>query len=98
MNPNATRISGEIRFLSNEYLTKKATPRNSANPPTQANILTPMNCSQLIFATGSSGGRLIGGSLDTAGAGEGIGGGTDTGSILAIGGGTGAGAVGARRN
>src|SRR5438552_3323444 len=95
MNPKATRISGEIRFLSNEYLTKNATPRNSANPPTQANILTPMNCSQLIFATGSSGGRLIGGKLETAGSGEGMGGGAAAGSVLGIGGGTAGGAVGA---
>src|SRR5579859_153466 len=51
-NPIATRSSGETRLLSNEYLTKKATPRNRANPPSQAKPLTPMNCSQLIFGTG----------------------------------------------
>src|SRR3974377_1097670 len=50
--PMATRSSGGTRLLSNEYLTKNATPRNNAKPPSQAKPLTPMNCSQLIFAAG----------------------------------------------
>ena len=34
--PIATRSSGETRLLSNEYLMKNATPRNSASPPSHA--------------------------------------------------------------
>src|ERR1044071_5083204 len=48
-NPIATRSSGGIRLCSKEYFTKKATPRNKANPPIQANIFAPMNCSQSIL-------------------------------------------------
>ena len=44
----ATRSSGGTRLLSKEYLTKNATPRNSASPPTHAKPFTPMNCSQLM--------------------------------------------------
>src|ERR1700687_3879688 len=51
-NPMATRNAGGTRLLSNEYLTKNATPRNIANPPSQAKPLTPMNCSQLICGAG----------------------------------------------
>src|SRR5947207_5015175 len=51
-NPIATRSSGGIRLCSNEYFTKKATPRNKANPPIQANIFAPMNCSQSILRDG----------------------------------------------
>ena len=51
MKPSAIRTSGEMRLLSNEYLTKKATARNAANPPTQASSFTPMNCSQLMAGT-----------------------------------------------
>ena len=49
--PIAIRTSGGIRLLSNEYLTKKATARNAASPPTQASSFTPMNCSQLMADT-----------------------------------------------
>src|SRR5262245_61918833 len=55
----AIRIAGEIRLLSNEYFTKKATPKKSARPPIHANSLTPMNCSQLIEET------LTGGASNT---------------------------------
>src|SRR5450432_3840489 len=47
--PMATRSCGGMRLLSNEYLIKNETPRNSASPPSQAKPLTPINCSQLIF-------------------------------------------------
>src|ERR1017187_3179720 len=46
--PSATRTSGGMRSCSKEYLTKNATPRNSARPPSQAKSFAPMNCSQLI--------------------------------------------------
>src|ERR1700732_374051 len=46
--PATIRISGVIRLLSNAYLTKKTTQRNSANPPIQANNFTPRMDSQLI--------------------------------------------------
>jgi hypothetical protein len=51
MKPIAIRTSGEMRLLSNEYLTKKATARKAASPPIQASSLTPMNCSQLMAGT-----------------------------------------------
>src|SRR5262245_35150181 len=53
-----------MRFCSKEYLTKNATPRNSANPPTHANSFTPRKLS-----------HLIGGSVRTAPAGRGNAGG-----------------------
>src|SRR5258708_36782293 len=53
--PIATRNSGGTRLLSKEYLTKNATPRNSASPPSHAKPFTPMNCSQLIFAADGRG-------------------------------------------
>ena len=49
----ATRSSGGMRFRSNEYLMKNATPRNNASPPTHAKSFAPMNCSQ--FTTGPGG-------------------------------------------
>src|ERR1035441_1196392 len=58
--PMATRNSGGTRLLSNEYLTKNATPRNSAKPPTHANIFTPMNCSQLMAGLGLGNGTGAG--------------------------------------
>src|SRR4029078_4096201 len=48
MNPIAIRNSGGIKLCSNEYFTKNAIPRKSANPPIQANNFAPMNCSQSI--------------------------------------------------
>jgi len=93
-NPIATRSSGGIRLCSNEYFTKKATPRKRANPPIQANIFAPMNCSQSILRDGgavvskriSSTGVAsstcgIGGITDT-----GRGGGTETGGMIGSGG------------
>ena len=52
----AMRNSGEMRLLSNEYLTKNATPRKSAKPPIQAKPFTPMNCSQLMAGLALNGG------------------------------------------
>src|SRR5215467_5635899 len=46
--PIAIRNSGGIKLCSNEYFTKNAMPRKSANPPIHANSFAPMNCSQLI--------------------------------------------------
>ncbi len=37
-----------MRFLSKEYLTKKASARKRANPPIQASNFTPINFSQSI--------------------------------------------------
>ncbi len=54
--PIVTRSTGGTRLLSNEYLTKNTTPRNSASPPTHAKPFTPTNCSQLIFGVGLGGG------------------------------------------
>ena len=54
----ATRSSGGMRFRSKLYLTKKANPRNSANPPIQANSFTPMNCSQLNSGSDGSAGSV----------------------------------------
>src|SRR4030095_13386477 len=71
-NPIATRSSGEMRLCSNEYLTKNATPRKSANPPIHAKSFAPMNCSQLI---GGLGGLAILGTVDLMNF-SGIGGGT----------------------
>src|SRR2546428_4246954 len=79
--PSATRSSGGTRLLSNEYLTKRATPRNNASPPAQANSFTPMNCSQPIVGmialgacfAGSSAAPIGGG--PKAGADSGLGGG-----------------------
>src|SRR5271156_4361776 len=75
--PIATRNSGGTRLLSNEYLTKNATPRNSASPPIHAKPFTPMNCSQLIFGAGERGGSKTGGDFGVAAATE-IGGGVAT--------------------
>src|SRR5450432_2807356 len=78
--PMATRSCGGMRLLSNEYLTKNATPRNSASPPSHAKPFTPMNCSQLIAGAGLGGG---------VGAGLGSGGGVDAtkiGGVVAVGG------------
>ena len=47
-NPIAIRSSGGIKLCSNEYFTKNAMPRKSANPPIHANNFAPMNCSQSI--------------------------------------------------
>ena len=52
-------------MLSNEYLTKKATPRNKAKPPTHANSLTPMNCSQLTAGASAEAGLAAGLTADT---------------------------------
>src|ERR1041384_3190735 len=57
--PIATRNSGGTKLLSNEYLTKNATPRNSARPPTHAKSFTPKNFSQLISAAGTSSGSGV---------------------------------------
>src|SRR5437016_411727 len=46
--PMVIRNAGEIRLLSNEYLTNSASPKNSASPPNHANSFTPMKCSQFI--------------------------------------------------
>jgi len=74
MNPSAIRTSGEMRLLSNEYLTKKATARNAASPPIQARSLTPMNCSQLMAGTslraGSNAGCDTGSMAGKGGSGE----------------------------
>ncbi len=68
------RTSGEMRLLSNEYLTKKATARNAASPPIQASSFTPMNCSQLMAGTslraGSGAGIRFGSILGKGGGGE----------------------------
>src|SRR2546421_7699163 len=54
-----TLICGVIQLCSKENLTKKATPRNSANPPSQAKSLTPRKLSQLIVAgAGRTGDRF----------------------------------------
>ncbi len=45
-SPIRTRIKGLIRPRSKEYFRAKPTPKNRANPPTQANILTPRKRSQ----------------------------------------------------
>ncbi|WP_425161327.1 hypothetical protein [Candidatus Binatus sp.] len=55
--------------MSNEYLTKNATPRNSASPPTHAKPFTPTNCSQSIFGIGAGRGSKTGG--DSVGSGRG---------------------------
>src|SRR6266540_2327582 len=47
----ARRVCGLIRLCSKEYLTKNTTPRNSANPPNQANNFTPRKVSQLMAGT-----------------------------------------------
>src|SRR5262249_53077968 len=79
------------RLCSNEYFTKNATPRKSANPPIHANNFAPMNCSQSI---GRLDGLTICGALDLTSS-CGIGGGSDVtldttgaGVIARIGGGT----------
>src|SRR6266436_9752812 len=77
--PSAARSSGGTRLLSNEYLTKSATPRNNASPPAQANSFTPMNCSQFIVGIislgagfgGSSAAPIGGGAKDATGSGNG---------------------------
>ena len=70
----ATLAAGEIRLWSNEYFTKKATPKKRARPPNQAKSFTPMNCSRFSagilkseagafwrgLATGSAGGIALG--------------------------------------
>src|SRR5437879_4014121 len=43
----ATRNGALIKLFSKEYLTKKATPKNNASPPTQAKSFTPKKFSQL---------------------------------------------------
>src|SRR6185312_10975037 len=90
-----TRSSGGIRLCSNEYFTKKATPRNKANPPTQANIFAPMNCSQSILREGGaavlkriSSVAATGSTFGTGGTTEtGRGGGTESGGMIDSGGG-----------
>src|SRR5437773_6990496 len=87
--PIATRTSGGMRLCSKEYFTKNATPRKSASPPSHANNLAPMNCSQLIAGSEDSGtcglaedgGGGIGEGADAAAAitSSGKGGGTETG-------------------
>src|SRR2546423_7945519 len=89
-NPIATRSSGGIRLCSNEYFTKKATPRNKAKPPIQANIFAPMNCSQSILR--EDGGVIserissVGGTATFAIAEMGKGGGPETGRMAGSGG------------
>src|SRR5438552_1434142 len=45
---DVTEQTRRIILCSNEYVTKNATPRNSASPPIHANSFAPINCSQLI--------------------------------------------------
>ena len=84
-NPIATRSSGEIRLCSNEYFTKKATPRKRANPPIQANIFAPMNCSQSMVRAGGGAVSICTSSTGVIGCVSGIGGGT---AVTGKGGGT----------
>src|SRR5580693_7350875 len=92
--PIVTRRTGGTRLLSNEYLTKNTTPRNSASPPIHANPFTPTNCSQSIFGIGSGGGLKAGGEVNAGG-----GGGQETlvwgAAEIGVGGVTGAGVTGA---
>src|SRR5580693_3757953 len=67
--PIVTRRTGGTRLLSNEYLTKNTTPRNSASPPIHANPFTPTNCSQSIFGIGRGGGLETGGDVMVGGGG-----------------------------
>src|ERR1700733_9729770 len=93
-NPIVTRRTGGTRLLSNEYLTKNTTPRNSASPPIHANPFTPTNCSQSIFGIGSGGGLKAGGDVVIGGGGgrEALGWGA---AAIGVGGVTGAGVTGA---
>ncbi len=75
-NPIATRSSGGIRLCSNEYFTKKATPRKRAKPPIQANIFAPMNCSQSMVRLGGATVCIVTSSTVVIGFVSGIGGGT----------------------
>jgi len=43
--PMTMRIAGVMRLFSNEYFTRKTTPRKRAKPPTQEKSFTPMNAS-----------------------------------------------------
>src|SRR5579863_2550633 len=70
-NPIVTRNTGGTRLLSNEYLTKNTTPRNSANPPTQAKPFTPTNCSQSIWGVGTRRGSKTGDGVIIGGRGGG---------------------------
>src|SRR4051812_3065418 len=90
--PSTICIAGVISLLSKEYLTRKTTPRKSANPPIHAKSLTPMNASQSIagFATfgaagfggGVAGVATGGGGTAVRGGGCGVtGGGATTGGL-----------------
>src|ERR1700730_3861373 len=76
--PATIRIRGVIRLLSKAYLTKKTTPRNSANPPIHAKSFTPRIDSQLIAGGdvvaigGVLGAGVGGGCCRNAGSGGGI--------------------------
>src|ERR1700722_14258261 len=87
-NPIVTRRTGGTRLLSNEYLTKNTTPRNSASPPIHANPFTPTNCSQSIFGTSGRDGSWT--ALGVGGRGGGT---TDSRVTIGVGGATGAGAT-----
>src|SRR5277367_759514 len=67
--PIVTRRTGGTRLLSNEYLTKNTTPRNSASPPTHAKPFTPTNCSQSIFGVSLDGRSSTGGDVVAGGRG-----------------------------
>src|SRR6266700_2597343 len=78
-------MRGVMRLFSNEYFTRKTTPRNRTKPPIQAKSFTPMNASQSIARrTGGGGGGDVvrlgdgigngGGTLADAGIGDGGGG------------------------
>src|SRR5580704_9750718 len=95
-NPIVTRRTGGTRLLSNEYLTKNTTPRNSASPPIHAKPFTPTNCSQPIVRIGRGGGLKAGGDVVVC---RGGGGGQETlgwkAGEIGVGGVTGAGVTGA---
>src|SRR4051812_28469835 len=70
--PMTMRMDGVMRLLSNEYLTRKTTPRKKTKPPLQAKNFTPMKASQSIARRAGSGGE-VGIGLVRLGAGDGMG-------------------------
>src|SRR4051812_36035791 len=62
---------------------EKGNAQKECQSPTQANILTPMNCSQFMAGAVSRGGSLIGGSFGSVGTIGGMGGGVAVGAAAA---------------
>ena len=94
--PITMRIRGVMRLFSNEYLTRKTTPRKKTKPPIQAKSLTPMNASQSMArrsGLGTDGVGLVRGTAATGGAAAGCAIVVGNGGGVARGIGIGAGAV-----